>query len=225
MLVTDSTSGEASWPPQRRNTVSPSISPRKHITLTSLFVFGLLSCLVLLPVEAIKRASTPAGNKASRPSPSPPNPKTRPTDDEKSPSPHPPLRQAKRRDTCENHSHGEALTIHLLLSDGQDRVLSLPPATTPQTLRHHLLAQGLVASHQADGLRVRRQKPGGRPFTKGLATLTGLQEGDTILLPPSSSPSSPPSSSSSSFVPYPDCIRLSARTPLSWPGSLSIPPP
>lgn len=48
-------------------------------------------------------------------------------------------------------SHGEALTIHLLLSDGQDRVLSLPPATTPQTLRHHLLAQGLVASHQADG--------------------------------------------------------------------------
>jgi hypothetical protein len=30
-------------------------------------------------------------------------------------------------------------------------VLSLPPATTPQTLRHHLLAQGLVASHQANG--------------------------------------------------------------------------
>lgn len=105
MLVTDSTSGEASWPPQRRNTVSPSISPRKHITLTSLFVFGLLSCLVLWPVEGIKRASTPAGNKASRPSQSPPNPKTRPTDNEKSPSPHPPLRQAKRRDTCENHRY------------------------------------------------------------------------------------------------------------------------
>ncbi|EKU23180.1 hypothetical protein NGA_0717500 [Nannochloropsis gaditana CCMP526] len=164
-------------------------------------------------------------------------------------------------------SHGEALTIHLLLSDGQDRVLSLPPATTPQTLRHHLLAQGLVASHQADGkpialllldlslpslgLRTPGEKTktwraalhercGGMGGKTRLATLTGLQEGDTILLPPSSSPSSPPSSSSSSFVPYPEICsplpailiilslslsRLSARTPLSWPGSLSIPPP
>lgn len=55
-------------------------------------------------------------------------------------------------------------------------------------------------------LRAPRHSVGGLTtcFPPGLATLTGLQEGDTILLPPSSSPSSPPSSSSSSFVPYPE---------------------
>ncbi|KAM3571538.1 hypothetical protein VYU27_006444 [Nannochloropsis oceanica] len=115
-------------------------------------------------------------------------------------------------ETCHAESQSGGLTINLL-SDGQTRVLSLPVSTTPHTLRRHLLAQGLVATPQAEGLRLRRLKKGGRPVTQGLSTANELQNGDTILLPSSSSSSSSSSSpspssssfssSSSSFAPYP----------------------
>lgn len=55
---------------------------------------------------------------------------------------------------------GSGITIHMLQEkDGKARRLTLPPAiATPSTLRHHLLAQGLVSPLQADGLKLRRRK-------------------------------------------------------------------
>ncbi len=54
---------------------------------------------------------------------------------------------------------GGGITVHLLQeTDGTTRRLTLPRTTTPSALRRHLLAQGLVAPGQADGLRLRRRK-------------------------------------------------------------------